>query len=212
VRSEALGGIYRFRTDAGITTLIQLYDGIADLKIKAEILSNLLRRTGDNSRARTKLVAVAKTEKEEELRRIALGQLFRIKGDEGLNSLIEIYDSVADVKTKQRVIQYLGANKSRKAIDKLIAIAKSDADPVVRQSAIRTLYNIEQRLYLDLIDRGKVGTSSNLFEPVKPPGAVEGFSFKGQPIPIEGYLAPESSTPKPASFTKEKPRRKGGDQ
>ena len=72
VRSEALQGIYRLRTDASIDALIQLYDAVADVKVKGDILSNLLRRNKDNSKAIAKLAAVAKTEKDETLRSRAL--------------------------------------------------------------------------------------------------------------------------------------------
>jgi hypothetical protein len=60
---------------------------------------------------------------------------------------------------KQTVIRYLAYNKSRKAIDKLIQIAKTDNDPAVRQSAIRSLYGVDGRLYLELVDKAgpKIG-------------------------------------------------------
>jgi len=153
VRNEALQGIYRFRTDAGINTLIQLYDSVADAKLKGEIMGNLLRRKGDNSKAIAKLAAIAKTEKDDELRSRALSQLAYLKGDEGADQLIAVYDSLQDAKMKQRVIRSLAYNKSRKAIDKLIQIAKNDADPAIRLAAIRSLSNIDQRLYLELLDK-----------------------------------------------------------
>jgi beta-lactamase regulating signal transducer with metallopeptidase domain len=153
VRSEALRGIYRVRSDAGINALLSLYDGIADTKTKAEILDNLVRSKGDNSRATAKLVQVARTEKDETLRSRALRQLGRIPGDDGASQLISIYDSLKDSKEKQLVIRYLGVNKSKKAADKLVQIARNDTDPAVRSAAIRALYAIDNRLYLDLRDK-----------------------------------------------------------
>ena len=153
VRSEALRGIYRVRSDAGINALLTLYDGIADPKTKAEILDNLVRSKGDNSRATAKLVQIARSEKDETLRSRALRQLGRIPGDDGATQLISIYDSLQDSKEKQLVIRYLGVNKSKKAADKLVQIAKNDTDPAVRSSAIRALYAIDNRLYLDVRDK-----------------------------------------------------------
>lgn len=150
VKTEALRGIYRVRSDAGIDTLLQLYDVVTDVKTKGEIVSYLMRREGDNTKATAKILQIAKTEKDETLRSRALSQLAKVKGDEGANHLIQIYDTLQDSKQKQLVIRYLGYNKSRKAADKLIQIAKNDADPVVRQSAIRSLYAIDNRLYLDM--------------------------------------------------------------
>jgi len=154
VRAEALRGIYRFRSDAAVTTLLSLYDSIPDVKTKGEVLSYLMRSEGDNSKAIAKLMSIAKTEKDETLKSRAFSQLAKVKGDEGATNLIQIYDTLQDPKEKQLVIRYLGVNRSRKAADKLIQIAKNDTDPAVRQSAIRSLYAIDNRLYLDLREQG----------------------------------------------------------
>jgi beta-lactamase regulating signal transducer with metallopeptidase domain len=65
VRAEALRGIYRFRSDAAVSTLLSLYDSIPDVKTKGEVLSYLMRSEGDNSKAIAKLMSIAKTEKDE---------------------------------------------------------------------------------------------------------------------------------------------------
>ncbi|MGH9834266.1 MAG: M56 family metallopeptidase, partial [Blastocatellia bacterium] len=153
VRNEALQGIYRLRSDAAINALIQLYDGVSDVKVKGEIIGYLLRREGDNSKAIAKLTTIAKSEQNEELRNRAIRYLGNVKGDDGANTLIQIYDGLQDPKMKQYVIRSLAANKSRKAIDKLIQIAKSDSDPQVRQYAVRSLYGIDSRLYLELLEK-----------------------------------------------------------
>jgi beta-lactamase regulating signal transducer with metallopeptidase domain len=155
VRNEALQGIYRLRSDAAINALIDLYDGINDVKIKGEIIGYLLRRNGDNSKATAKLVRIAKTEASEELRGRAIRYLGAVKGDEGANNLIEIYNGLQDAKMKHAAIRGLGANKTRKAIDKLIQIAKNDPDPTVRQAAIRTLYGVDERYYLEFVEKAK---------------------------------------------------------
>src|SRR5262249_55787573 len=101
VRNEALQGIYRLRSDAAINALIQLYDGTSDVKVKGEIIAYLLRREGgaskvDNSKAIAKLTAIAKSEPNEELRNRAIRYLGNVKGDEGADTLIQIYDSLQD--------------------------------------------------------------------------------------------------------------------
>lgn len=185
VRNEALQGIYRLRSDAAINSLIQLYDGTSDVKVKSEIIGYLLRRDGDNSRAIAKLVAIAKSEQNEELRNRAVRYLGSVKGDEGANHLISIYDGLQDQKTKQYVIRSLAANKSRKALDKLIQIAKNDTDPAVRQSAIRALYGIDNRLYFELIDRpgarvGMLGPDFKFESPRSLEFEGNGFRFDTQ--------------------------------
>lgn len=160
VRNEALQGIYRMRSDAAINTLLELYDGASDVKVKGEIIGYLLRRNGDNSKAIAKLMTIARSDSAEELRSKAIRSLGNVKGDEGANNLIQIYDGFQDSKMKQTVIRYLGVNKSRKAIDKLILIAKNDTDPLVRQAAIRTLYGIDERHYFELVDKTKAKISA----------------------------------------------------
>jgi beta-lactamase regulating signal transducer with metallopeptidase domain len=159
VRSEALQGIYRSRSDAAINSLLGLYDSVSDVKVKGEIIPYLVRREGDNAKAVAKLISIAKTEQNEDLRNRAIRSLGSVKGDEGAANLVQIYDSLQDQKTKIGVIRSLGANKSRKAVDKLIQIAKNDADPNVRMSAIRALNGVDNRIYLDLLDgkRAKIG-------------------------------------------------------
>jgi hypothetical protein len=181
VRNEALRGIYRFRSDAGVNALLSLYDSVTDVKTKGEILSYLMRSEGDNSRAIAKILQVAKSEKDETLRSRAFSQLAKVKGDEGANHLISIYDTLQDSKEKQTVIRYLGYNKSRKAADKLMHIAKNDTDPAVRQSAIRSLYAMDNRLYLDLRERMATPANkvSKLLEWQDIPGATQ-FLFDNE--------------------------------
>jgi beta-lactamase regulating signal transducer with metallopeptidase domain len=159
VREEALQGIYRFRSDAAINALIGLYDSMSDVKAKSQIISYLIRRNGDNSKAIAKLMSIVKSEQNEDLRNRAIRYLGAVKGDEGANNLIQIYDGLQDQKAKLYVINSLGATKSRKAADKLIQIAKNDTDPSVRQAAIRALYGIDSRLYLEMMEgnRARIG-------------------------------------------------------
>lgn len=89
VRYEALQGIFRFRTDAGIDSLIQLYDSLTDHDTKSRVISYLLRRNGDNTKAAAKFVSIAKTEKDEDLRERAMSQLAALKGYESATSLID---------------------------------------------------------------------------------------------------------------------------
>jgi len=189
VRAEALQGITRLRSDASINALVQLYDASSDVKVKGEIIPYLLRREGrdskvDNSKAVAKLISIAKSEQNEELRNKAVRYLGAVRGDEGADSLIQIYDGLQDQKMKQYVIRSLAQNRSRKALDKLIQIAKNDSDPVVRQFAIRNLYNVDNQRYLELIDKDRTRI-----------GRVDGQFFT--PMPNVFNITP---TPAPQLF------------
>jgi len=196
VREEALQGICRLRSDASINALVQLYDGTSDVKVKGEIIPYLLRREGrdsktDNSRAVAKLIAIAKSEQNDDLRNKAVRYLGAVKGDDGANALIQIYDGLQDQKMKQYVIRSLAQNRSRKAVDKLIQIAKNDSDPAVRQYAIRNLYNVDNQRYLELIDkdRTRIGrVDGQFFTPMPVPAPSPGrfvFRFNGEPFEFD---------------------------
>jgi beta-lactamase regulating signal transducer with metallopeptidase domain/HEAT repeat protein len=196
VREEALQGICRLRSDASINALVQLYDGTSDVKVKGEIIPYLLRREGrdskvDNSKAVAKLIAIAKSEQNDDLRNKAVRYLGAVKGDDGANALIQIYDGLQDQKMKQYVIRSLAQNRSRKAVDKLIQIAKNDSDPVVRQYAIRNLYNVDNQRYLELIDkdRTRIGRVDGLFFTPMPKVMAfptpRAFEFKLKPFEFD---------------------------
>jgi hypothetical protein len=88
------------------------------------------------------LKEVAAKDADVEIQRSAISNLSRVKTDDGLNALIELYDSAASDTLKEEIIAGIARNESRKAMDKLQAIAKNDANPKMRQRAIRRLSTV----------------------------------------------------------------------
>src|SRR5262249_45413184 len=96
-------------------------------------------------------------------------------------------------KMKQYVIRSLANNRSRKAIDKLIQIAKNDSDPAVRQFAIQRLSNVDSRSFLELIDNGprRIGRlDGQFFTPIPSPSprpvpAPRIFKYNGEPFEFD---------------------------
>lgn len=88
------------------------------------------------------LKEVAAKDTDLEIQRSAVSNLARVKTDEGLSALIELYDSAASDTLKEEIIAGIARNESRKAMDKLQAIAKNDANPKMRQRAIRRLSTV----------------------------------------------------------------------
>jgi hypothetical protein len=93
----------------------------------------------DSPRSVPLLKEVAAKDSDVEIQRSAVSNLSRIKTQEGLNALIELYDGAVSGALKEEIIGGIARNESRKAIDKLQSIAKNDADPKMRQRAIRRL-------------------------------------------------------------------------
>ena len=93
----------------------------------------------DSPRSISFLKEVAAKDSDVELQRSAVSNLARVKTQEGLNALIELYDGATNDALKEEIIGGIARNESRKAVDKLQSIAKNDADPKMRQRAIRRL-------------------------------------------------------------------------
>jgi len=85
------------------------------------------------------LKEIATKESNVELQQAAVSNLSRVKTGESLNALFELYDSAASDTLKEEIIAAIARNESRKATDKLLAIAKNDPNPKMRQRAIRRL-------------------------------------------------------------------------
>ncbi len=85
------------------------------------------------------LKGFAEKETVEELQRSAISNLGRVGSSESIDALISIFDSNVSGAVKDEVISALARQKERRAADKLLAIAKNDADPKLRQAAIRRL-------------------------------------------------------------------------
>jgi hypothetical protein len=93
----------------------------------------------DSPRSISLLKDVAAKDSDIEIQRSAVSNLSRVKTQEGLNALIDLYDGAASDTLKEEIIAGIARNESRKAMDKLQEIAKNDANPKMRQRAIRRL-------------------------------------------------------------------------
>jgi hypothetical protein len=93
----------------------------------------------DNPRVVPLLKEVATKETNTELQRSAVSNLARVKTQESLDVLIDLYDNATVDSVKEEIIGGIARDESRKATDKLLAIAKNDPNPKMRQRAIRRL-------------------------------------------------------------------------
>lgn len=73
----------------------------------------------------------------QDLRISAVANLGRVKSDQSVDALIDLYGSLDQDGLKEEVIRSLGRTDHRRAADKLLAIAKNDPNPKLRQQAIR---------------------------------------------------------------------------
>jgi HEAT repeat protein len=140
IRAEAVRRIAAFRGDAIADRLFEIYDRINDHNIKLEILRRVAVSDGKDDVAVKRLVAIAKREGDTTMQREAIKRL-PIRSEDGVTALIEIYDSSSNDVVKEEVLGRLVQSQSKRAGDKLMAVAKDDTNPKMRQSAIRKLSN-----------------------------------------------------------------------
>jgi hypothetical protein len=93
----------------------------------------------DSPRVVSLLKEAATKETNIDVQRSAVSNLARVKTSESLAALIELYDGVSDTNVKDEIIAGLARSDERRATDKLLAIAKNDPDPKMRQRAVRRL-------------------------------------------------------------------------
>jgi len=113
----------------------------SDDKEAKELSRGALRAIGihDSPRVVSLLKEFAAEGSNVELQRSAVSNLSRVRTADGTDALISLYDGAKDDAVKEEIIAGLARSKERKAADKLLAIAKNDPSPKMRQRAIRRL-------------------------------------------------------------------------
>ena len=82
---------------------------------------------------------VALQDASDDARTAAVSSLARVRTEQVVDALIDLYDRGSGDAVKEEVIRGLGRSESRKASEKLLAIARGDANPKLRQQAVRRL-------------------------------------------------------------------------
>lgn len=140
VRAEAINRIAGFRGDAIADRLFELYDRLNDREIKLKILQRVAVSDGTDDRAMKRLTTIAKNDPDLSMQREAIRRI-SIRNEDGIAALIEVYNGSNSDSIKEEIINRLAQSQSRKAADKLLAIARDDTNPKMRQAAVRKLSN-----------------------------------------------------------------------
>ncbi|MEO8449921.1 MAG: HEAT repeat domain-containing protein [Gemmatimonadota bacterium] len=139
-------------TDAAY--LRSLYDKTSSKAIKGAILETLASSGG--SATDEWLMSMVKNPNEDSrVRMMALGRLRR--SDVAIDEIAKLYDAVSERPLRTNLIEILGGREEPAATDKLIAIAKSGTDPVLRRYAISALSRKKDprttKLLLELVEK-----------------------------------------------------------
>ena len=128
LQMKALSYLGLFGGKQNRQTLAEIYSSSADTKVKRQILHSYMT-SGD----RDQLLAIVKAEKVPELRRDAVHQL----GVLGARAeLRDLYQATTDAELRKNILQaiFLGGDT-----DRLIEVARSEKDPMLRGQAIHLL-------------------------------------------------------------------------
>jgi HEAT repeat protein len=108
----------------------EVYAGSTDNRLKSAIINSYTA-----SKDKDRLVQIAKTEKDANLRESAIRALGEIDGQP---EIWQIYQAEQTPEGKAMLLGYMHLNGN---LDKLVEVAKTDKDPKVRQAAVRALAN-----------------------------------------------------------------------
>lgn len=120
------------------TELSQLYAKETAVEIKKQIIQAMY--TGGNS---SRMLELAKTEQNAELRRAAVRNLGLMGGKGNTDALVEIYTSEKDPAVKRTAISALGMNDRNENAAALVAIARKEQDPALKKEIVTRLTHMQ---------------------------------------------------------------------
>jgi HEAT repeat protein len=130
----AINSLMNGDDDEAVPMLEKFLAGNSSVKLKKKALFVLSQ--GDSPRARQVVTEIARGKRSPQLQSEALKYLGLFGGDESRQALADIYASTADVDIKKQVLHgfMLSGDKAR-----VIAAARGEKDPALRDDAVRTL-------------------------------------------------------------------------
>jgi HEAT repeat protein len=128
LRSEAVRQLGMMRANA---ELAQLYDGDSSVEVKKQILSSMFM-SGETD----KLIALAKAEKDPELRKTAIRDLGMMKKPGTGEALVAIYGSDASVDVRKSVVNALFLQNNAAS---LVTLARAEKNPEMKKELVSRL-------------------------------------------------------------------------
>jgi HEAT repeat protein len=131
LREIAMGPTYEDEspTDSAIHALAN-HENPRAVQILGEVVTS-----GKNERARTHAVEI----------------MSRRRGDNVVDELLRLYDTVPEVKVKKYILAGLAMRKDPRALNKVAEVARSSGDPELRRQAIHSIANRGEQATLDLL-------------------------------------------------------------
>ena len=123
--------------------LAQLYAGEPSVEVRKRILQAMF--VGGNT---SKLIEIASTEKDPELRERAIQHLGTTKTPAVGEALVAIYGSTPDLRVRERVIEALFVQGNAR---QLVALARKETNPELQKTAVSRLSNMRSKEATDYL-------------------------------------------------------------
>lgn len=119
----------RRRNGASSPVLAEIYGSSNDVNVKRAVLTAF-----ESARDKDRLLQIAKTERDPDLRLLAIRLLGSIQGAQA--DVWGLYNAETNADVKQRILETIPASGNQ---DKMLEIAKAERDPKLRRFAVQTL-------------------------------------------------------------------------
>jgi HEAT repeat protein len=123
--------------------LAQLYQKESTVAVKKQILQAMF--VGGNA---TKLIEIANSDPDAELRRAAIRNLGLMGGPRTADALVAIYNREKDLEMRKTVIQSFAHQNNA---EQLVAIARKETDPQLRREIVSRLSHMQSKVALDYL-------------------------------------------------------------
>jgi hypothetical protein len=138
ILKAAINALVRINSEEGTEFLVQRYDSENNKEIKEKLLLSLY----GHPRAVSKLTEVARGDVDIRFRRIAIFRLSRVGGAQAVNTFLQLYDAESNPVIKIEILSALGFSRDKRAIRKLIDVARNDQSSQIKINAINALNGI----------------------------------------------------------------------
>jgi len=130
-RTHAIELLSRRRGENVVDELLRLYDAIPEVPVKKYVVAGFGMRK--DPRAINKLVEIARTAPDVQLRAQAINAIPNRGDEQDLDVLLPLYDSERDNDLKNALLQAFGQYQDQRAYQKLEQVVRTESEPIERR-------------------------------------------------------------------------------
>jgi HEAT repeat protein len=152
LRRAAIEAIADAETGDAVTTLQKLFASVSSRDLKQEIIE-AIADSQDRAAAIRWLAGIARDDADGEVRAEAVSALGDMEDERAVEALGQLYDSTRIEGTRREILDALGEAGGAAALQKMIAVARSDPSMALRKRAIELLGDSDDPAAQDFLER-----------------------------------------------------------